>query len=35
MCGCVRWIKSEFHDALESKDRGGKDSKDRGGYVDD
>ena len=30
----VRWIKIEARDALESKARGGKDSKAREGYVD-
>ena len=31
----VRRIKSEAHYVLESEARGGKDSKARGGYVDD
>ena len=35
MCGCMRWIKSEACDALESEARGGKYFKTRGGYGDD
>ena len=35
MCGGVRWIKYESHDALESEARGGKYYKAQGRYVDD
>ena len=31
----MRWIESEAHHVLESKARGGKDSKDLGGYGND
>ena len=33
ICGGMRWIKPEAHDALEAEDQGGKDYEARGGFL--